>query len=252
MFRAAAVVSGTTGLVEVQSRNATREAGEPAHAGTSGGASVWWRWVAPVSGRMLFLTEGSDFDTVLAVYTGDSLSSLRSVASNDDVSGALWSRVSFEARAGTTYWIAVDGFRGTTGRVRLSWRTEAGSAAVRPAGDMRSFTSPTGRPAPNRGERIRASGPYVVNFVANELELRTIRCPVAPVSVIVCGISNDGERFISSLVTTLFDLYLQPSTQEVGWQRDRNSGAYIASFRRAEGVYIISVAGNAVSIGFLP
>ena len=64
-------------------------------------------------------TFGSSFDTVLAVYTGASLSTLLEIASNDDA-GSLQSSVSFTATQGTTYFIAVDGFAGASGSVQLN------------------------------------------------------------------------------------------------------------------------------------
>src|SRR6185295_16929232 len=48
---------------------ATAEAGEPAHAGSPAAASLWWEWTAPASGLVSLSTSGSDYDTVLAVYT---------------------------------------------------------------------------------------------------------------------------------------------------------------------------------------
>ena len=95
---------------------ATAEPGEPLHAGVPGGKSVWWRWQATASAQVTIDTLGSDFDTVLAVYTGDSLETLNSVAFNDDTAGLL-SEVSFNATPGTTYFVAVDGFAGASGSV---------------------------------------------------------------------------------------------------------------------------------------
>ena len=45
--------------------------GEPAHAGQTATRSVWYRFTAPSNGWARFDTLDSDFDTVLAVYTGD-------------------------------------------------------------------------------------------------------------------------------------------------------------------------------------
>jgi glucose/arabinose dehydrogenase len=100
---------------------ATREAGEPAHAGNPGGSSLWFRWVAPRSGVVTFDTAGSRFDTLLAVYTGDTVDSLTPVAANVAPAGTGLSRVTFNVAAGTTFWIAVDGRDGTSGLVRLNW-----------------------------------------------------------------------------------------------------------------------------------
>ncbi|MET0827547.1 MAG: hypothetical protein ABWZ89_13615, partial [Acidimicrobiales bacterium] len=47
---------------------ATKQAGEPNHAGNAGGASLWFKWTSPVSGEVSVDTCGSGFDTLLAVY----------------------------------------------------------------------------------------------------------------------------------------------------------------------------------------
>src|SRR5213595_1867758 len=44
--------------------------GEPFIAGNFGGASVWWTWTATASGQTTIDTMGSDFNTLLGVYTG--------------------------------------------------------------------------------------------------------------------------------------------------------------------------------------
>jgi hypothetical protein len=105
-------VTGTT--VE-----ATREPGEPEHAGNAGGASIWYSWAPAESGHVTIEGCGSDFDTLLAVYTGATVNALSEIASNDDTCG-LQSLVSFAAVAGTTYYIAVDGFDGQQGAVSLN------------------------------------------------------------------------------------------------------------------------------------
>lgn len=92
---------------------ATKEAGEPDHGGNAGGKSVWWVWTAPVSSQVTITTAGSNYDTLLGVYTGDSLPSLTLVAGNDDVDlGVIrTSIVTFAATVGVEYQIAVDGWR---------------------------------------------------------------------------------------------------------------------------------------------
>lgn len=98
----------------------TGELAEPDHAGVSDPLnSAWWSWTASASGQVLLNTFGSDFDTSLAVYTGSSLDSLTTVASNNDADGSLQSEVTFDAVAGTTYQIAVDGFNDATGNIAL-------------------------------------------------------------------------------------------------------------------------------------
>jgi hypothetical protein len=94
---------------------ATKEGGEPDHAGDPGGRSVWYRWTATVSGSVDLGACANDagVDMVLAVYTGSALAGLSQVAANDDGTDpncfeASDSGLSFAAIAGTTYRIAVD------------------------------------------------------------------------------------------------------------------------------------------------
>ncbi len=65
-------------------------------------------------------TLGSSFDTLLAVYTGDSVSNLTVVSSNDNsASGYRTSKLTFSVAAGTTYQIAVDGWFDSAGDIVL-------------------------------------------------------------------------------------------------------------------------------------
>ncbi len=88
----------------------------PGGGGANGGASVWWKWTAIASGPTTIDTEGSDFNTLLGVWTGSAQNQLTFVAGNDDFQGHSWSRVTFEAVGGTTYRVMVDGFRTGGGR----------------------------------------------------------------------------------------------------------------------------------------
>ncbi len=101
---------------------ATREPGEPFHAGKIGDTSVWWSWMAPTSASMRISTKGSSFDTLLAVYSGSSVSNLIEVASNDDAdatAGILTSEITFNTRADEVFQIVVDGFDGASGQISL-------------------------------------------------------------------------------------------------------------------------------------
>ncbi|MGA2501278.1 MAG: S8 family serine peptidase, partial [Tepidisphaeraceae bacterium] len=117
-FASATVIPDGTTSVTGTNVNADKEAGEPDHAGNPGGASVWWRWTAEVTGTVTINTSGSDFDTLLGVYTGTSVAALTLVASNDDWESLL-SQVTFNAVLGTTYQIAVDGYGAATGDIEL-------------------------------------------------------------------------------------------------------------------------------------
>lgn len=98
----------------------TAEVGEPAHAGQTAKASVWWAWRAPATGDVNVTTQGSDFNTLLAVYSGTDLSNLQLLKANDDSGRFLSSAVKFSAKAGQTYYIVVDGANGKTGNIVLN------------------------------------------------------------------------------------------------------------------------------------
>ena len=101
--------------------NATRQTGEPAHGGTGGSASIWYRWTAPANGTLAVTTQGSSFDTLLGVYTGTDVADLRVLGQNDDTgSGQLWSTVTTTVAGGTTYAIAIDGWGGAKGSTALT------------------------------------------------------------------------------------------------------------------------------------
>jgi hypothetical protein len=95
----------------------TGEAGTVADA--DAGASVWYRWTAPVTGQVAIDTATSDFDTLVGVYTGTPVDALVDVASNDDAKATQTSVVRFSATAGTVYRIRVDGFAQATGAINL-------------------------------------------------------------------------------------------------------------------------------------
>lgn len=118
---ASATALGASGALTATNVNATKQAGEPNHAGFAGGHSIWYRWTAPGNGPVSVDTFGSNFDTMLGIYIGTAVDALTTVASNDDAPNTIHSRVTFNATGGVVYRIAVDGYAGTTGTVKLNW-----------------------------------------------------------------------------------------------------------------------------------
>ncbi|MBW7895666.1 MAG: immunoglobulin domain-containing protein [Opitutaceae bacterium] len=116
-FTNAYVINLSSGTMQVAGENyyATKEAGEPDHdpGDGVGGASVWWKWTAPNNGSMTLTTQGSHFDTLMGVYTGNAVNALNALVVNDDVeSGVIrYSTATFTVTAGTTYHFAVDGWK---------------------------------------------------------------------------------------------------------------------------------------------
>lgn len=128
-FANAQLIVGSSGTVNGTNTFASRETGEPTNpAGTGGGRSVWYNWTAPGTGQATFDTNGSNYDTILAAYTGNAVNGLTVLASNDDIDpiGApqprnIQSRIVFNVTSGTTYRIQVDGFDADQGNIVLNW-----------------------------------------------------------------------------------------------------------------------------------
>ena len=118
-------IADIAGEVTADTTLAFHEPGEPRHADRPGGKSVWYRWTAPEDIWMEFSTEGSEYDTLLAVYIGDELDDLSVVAANDDARGMVTSVVRFRAIREQEYCIAVDGHAGAGGKMRLAWEPGA-------------------------------------------------------------------------------------------------------------------------------
>ena len=148
-----AVTNGSTS----QPSNATKETGEPNHAGFVGGRSVWFNWTAPTNGPVRISTAGSGFNTLLAAYTGTAVNALTQVAANDNVAGqgGNTSRVDFNAQQGTNYWIAVDG------------RSQGGGAASSGAYIL-SLQMPgsTAITSPTNGSLVAADAPIPITVQA--------------------------------------------------------------------------------------
>ncbi len=121
-FTAATVLSGRSISATHSNVNAVAEVLDPVIDGAQGGASVWFQWTAPTSETYVLTTlGGSNFDTLLGIYTGDSLSTLANIGRNDDMDANFnSSRIVFSATTGTRYWFFVDGKNAATGNFRLT------------------------------------------------------------------------------------------------------------------------------------
>lgn len=116
-FSAATVVPAGGLAATIDTTDATAELGEPNHfTAASARHTAWYRWTAPITGPVRAKTSNSSFDTVLAVYAGTSLGSLVRIRAGDDspMPGDSWNSVTdtvlvWQAQAGTTYSIAIDG-----------------------------------------------------------------------------------------------------------------------------------------------
>jgi hypothetical protein len=100
----------------------TTEVSEPS-SGCGFGISntVWFKYTPTFNGSFRLSTTGSNFDTILAIYTGASLDTLSQAACNDDISATdLDSQFNVSLNAGTTYYIQLGGFNGRYGTYSLT------------------------------------------------------------------------------------------------------------------------------------
>jgi hypothetical protein len=113
-------ITGTSITTIGTNNRATREAGEPYDINNNGGESVWWSWAAPKSGTVTISTIGSNFDTILGIFTGTAVFALNKIISDDDSGGNFTSKVTFFTTGDVMYQISVDGFGGSSGSIQLS------------------------------------------------------------------------------------------------------------------------------------
>lgn len=104
-FSVAELISGQAGSVNGTTVAATRESGEPNHAGYSSNGSVWYRWTAPADGLFKFTLSNTGYGSLLAVYGGSQLTSLIPITST--YAGGQGA-VTFPVTSGNVYQVVVD------------------------------------------------------------------------------------------------------------------------------------------------
>jgi trypsin len=139
--------------------DATKEPGEPSHAGNPGGRSLWYRWTAPATGPMAVDTCSGDFDTLIGAYTGTAVGALTTVGGNDDgCSRAGGSRAVFDALVGQTYRFAVDGKNGASGSFDIRVQPTGPASG---SGGGSTGAPPAPAPVPVNPTPIRGNRPLV-------------------------------------------------------------------------------------------
>ena len=132
-------LTGTSTHVTGTNAHCSREPGEPLILGFAGGTSLWYRWTAPNSGRFQVAAISTDFDPLLAVYTGTSLGALTLVSANDNATAdgmQTGSLCTIDALVGITYLITLDSkSAATVGQFTLSladsrWQATTGGAVT--------------------------------------------------------------------------------------------------------------------------
>ncbi len=121
---------------------ATLEAGEPVNGTNTGGASVWFTFIAPSNAVVTLTTAGSDFDTLLGVYVGTSLTNLNAVVQDGSTVADGTSTVTFDAPAGTKFYVQADGSNGVSGNLVLNWTLAGPALGTPPLNDNFSNATP--------------------------------------------------------------------------------------------------------------
>ncbi len=130
------------------------EPGEIGGLTLGAGRSVWFRIQLTTPATFIAKTEGSNFDTTLAVYRGAQVSEMRELASNDDALPDHSSYLTVNLQQGT-YYVALDGYNGATGNYVFSYQFALGNAAaVAPEND--NFVSATILPGDLAGGVVRS------------------------------------------------------------------------------------------------
>ena len=129
--------------------SATEEAGEPAPTCAPIGKTVWYRFTPGSSTTVNVSTQGSAFDTVLAVWRGTSIGALTQVGCDDDgvATGGASRILNLALTAGQTYYVQLGGYRSanTTESGAYSFSLQSSTIArriVRPG--HRVFLGPAG------------------------------------------------------------------------------------------------------------
>jgi hypothetical protein len=119
-FSDATAITGS-GMRVADTLGATGEVSETQHSGNGITASVWMKYTASANGTLTMSSETSDFDTILAAYSGTALANLQLIVANDDVPSQTWSEIEFSVESGEDYYIALDGKNGAGGTGNLDW-----------------------------------------------------------------------------------------------------------------------------------
>ena len=181
-FTNAVTITGAQGATNGTNVRASREAGEPNHAGNANTPSVWYQWTAPTNGVVSLTCMASNgLDSVLAVYTGSGVGSLTVVASNHASFGGN-SAVTFTATASATYRIAVAGFNGSFGNFTLNWQQPSapvftsqpsGSSNVIAGANVTFSASAIGTPTPTYQwlfNSTNITGATATSFTTNNVQ----------------------------------------------------------------------------------
>ncbi len=197
-FQPASVVRGYTGTQVFNTSGSTTEGGEEPICGVLGGASEWITFVAEETGRLYLNTDGSSYDTVMAIFRRNPTNSALLQELACDNNGGLDRRDSSTnllVQAGQTNFIVVDGVNGAFGTLRLNYSLVLPSS-LRSLG----FT-------PQRAHKLQLSTHAGARFsiqtsstLTNWTTILTTNTPLSLFDFIDNGSINESRRFYRALM----------------------------------------------------
>ncbi|MCC6179372.1 MAG: peptidoglycan DD-metalloendopeptidase family protein [Chloroflexi bacterium] len=105
----------------VSTTAATSEGNEPLSTGCGSlGRTVWFRTTAAQDSLVTVSTYGSAFDTIVAVFAGTSIGALTPVTCSGGSVDSPQAQLTYEARAGTIYYVQVGGSNGASGQLNVN------------------------------------------------------------------------------------------------------------------------------------
>jgi hypothetical protein len=192
-----AVVSGYTGT---QIFNTGGSGATPTEVicGVIGGASEWLTFVPQSSGTLYLTTDGSTFDTVMAVFTRSPTNPAVLVpvaCDNNSGSNHLTSAVTFPVAAGQTNYVDVDGVNGVTGVLQLNYSLVT-SASLK-------FLGQTAQGAPHFQVLGHAGMHFTIQAstnLANWVPLLTTNSPTATFDYVDATVPAPAQRYYRALL----------------------------------------------------
>jgi len=241
------LISGNSAIISSNNTNATSEINEPLHDGKSPQRTVWWTWTAPATGTVTINTLGSSFDTILAVYLGNSILNLSNLISNDDSAGSTTSAVSFSALAGTNYQIAIDGYGGASGNISLNFNLQ-----VNPENDnFSNRISLFGNNADTSGSNINTTAEISEPAHADNIASRSVWWTWTAPDNGAVTITTDGSSF-DTVLAVYRGSALNELTQVVANDDQNTKITSSAGFYAVAGnVYQIAVDGYSGGQGLI-
>lgn len=97
---------------------------------------MWFRYTPSINANVYFSTEGSNYDTTLAVF--DACDSKTALACNDDVGPQTWSAVTVPLTAGRTVLVRLSGYQNAVGLYHLRASGGQGYCTVQVGGLVRT------------------------------------------------------------------------------------------------------------------